>query len=89
VQSGAVKRIIESVKAIKKQNEPAALSEKRRYASELEIAAIYGVSVRTLRKWRLFGRGPVFYKLGRCVRYDVAEVDRYVRSTGSTPAEAR
>jgi hypothetical protein len=64
----------------------AAIAQKRRYATDTEIAEIYGVSVLTLRKWRLFGRGPRFYKIGRSVKYDIDEVERYVRSTGSVRA---
>jgi hypothetical protein len=68
----------------------AAIVQRRRYASDIEIAAIYGVQVRTLRKWRLFGRGPRWYKVGRSVRYDIDEVEQYVRATASGPAlEAR
>ncbi|MGD1096790.1 MAG: DNA-binding protein [Bryobacteraceae bacterium] len=57
------------------------VQQRRRYASDIEIANTYGVSVLTLRKWRLFGRGPTFYKLGRAVRYDIDEVEQFVRAT--------
>jgi hypothetical protein len=70
-------------------NHTPTIAQQRRYAADVEIAEIYRISVRTLRRWRLFGRGPRWYKVGRCVRYDVDEVEQYVRSTGSTHAEAR
>jgi hypothetical protein len=58
----------------------------RRYATDCQIAEIYEISVLTLRRWRLFGKGPTTYKIGRCVRYDLAEVEQYVRSTASDAA---
>ena len=36
---------------------------------EQEVAERLGVSVRTIQHWRLVGGGPVFIKVGRCVRY--------------------
>ena len=42
----------------------------RRYLSELEVAARYGLSVKTLQKWRSSdSTGPVFAKFGRKVAY--------------------
>ncbi len=38
--------------------------------NEREAAAVVGCSVALLRKWRLFGEGPTYIKLGRrLVRY--------------------
>ena len=36
---------------------------------EQDVADRLGVSVRTVQHWRLVGGGPVFIKVGRCVRY--------------------
>lgn len=36
---------------------------------EGEVAAALGVCVRTVQSWRVRGEGPVFRKVGRCVRY--------------------
>ena len=48
-----------------------------------------GLSRRTLEKWRWLGGGPVFRKLGRAVRYDVADLDAFVEQgkRSSTSAE--
>jgi predicted DNA-binding transcriptional regulator AlpA len=53
---------------------------------ENEVSARLGLSVRTLQKWRLEGRGPRFVKLGNAVRYDPADLDLFVRegARGST-----
>jgi predicted DNA-binding transcriptional regulator AlpA len=46
--------------------------------TECEASAALGLSVRTLQKWRLCGRGPRFLKLGSAVRYDPADLDRFI-----------
>ena len=52
----------------------------RRMVSEVAIETRYGISRRTLQRWRLQGRGPRFYKLGRIVRYDLRDVEAWVNS---------
>jgi helix-turn-helix protein len=47
--------------------------------NEYEAADVLALSVRTLQKFRVTGRGPAFHKLGRAVRYDMAEIERFVR----------
>ena len=42
-----------------------------------EAAAHLGLSKSTLDKLRCFGGGPRFYKLGRAVIYDVADLDAW------------
>jgi predicted DNA-binding transcriptional regulator AlpA len=56
----------------------------KRFISETEFEAIYGIPKSTLQKWRLFGRGPVFRKFGlRAVRYDVNEVESWIKALPS------
>lgn len=43
-----------------------------------EVSAYLKVPVETLRKWRTQGHGPPAAKLGRHLRYDKDEVDRWV-----------
>jgi len=45
-----------------------------RFIDDNDSAERLGVSVKTLRRWRLLGRGPRWYKLGRAVRYSVADL---------------
>src|SRR5262245_27731515 len=47
---------------------------------ELALANRLGVSRSTLQSWRYSGRGPRFIKLGRMVRYRVADVDAYLNA---------
>jgi predicted DNA-binding transcriptional regulator AlpA len=60
--------------------------------NEREVAQFYGVSVATIRRWRLFRRGPKFLKIGASVRYKPADVCSWLasRPTGGEhdPVEA-
>jgi predicted DNA-binding transcriptional regulator AlpA len=40
-----------------------------------------GLSVATLRAWRLKGKGPRFVRFGRAVRYLAADVERFVEAS--------
>jgi predicted DNA-binding transcriptional regulator AlpA len=52
---------------------------------ETEVAAILGVSLRTLRRWRANGDGPPWQKLGvKWVRYPRAGVTEWQRGTART-----
>jgi len=47
----------------------------------VEQAAKYlGLATSTLNKWRCCGDGPTFLKLGRSVRYRVADLDQYLEN---------
>ena len=48
--------------------------------SEMEMARKLGVSVRTLQRWRVEGRGPKFVKIGKLVRYQEGAAATYVES---------
>lgn len=55
-----------------------------------QAASYLGVSAATLAKWRVFGGGPRYRKLGRVVVYDPAELEQWVeaRSRTSTSPDA-
>lgn len=46
---------------------------------ENELAARWGLSVKTLRRWRQEQLGPVFCKLGARVTYLISEVEAFER----------
>lgn len=52
----------------------------KRLITEREFEALYGIKASTLRRWRLVGKGPLYHKLHGAVRYDVAEVEAWVKS---------
>ena len=58
---------------------------------EHAVARFFGVSVATVRRWRWLKIGPVFRKIGSCVRYERAALESYLRSlpTGGGQPEAR
>ena len=45
---------------------------------ERAAAKMIGCSVALMRKWRLFGEGPAFFKLGRLVRYSHEDLDAFL-----------
>lgn len=46
---------------------------------ENELATRWGLSVKTLRRWRQESLGPVFCKLGARVTYLISEVEAFER----------
>lgn len=48
--------------------------------TERETAELLRISVQLLRKWRASGTGLKHKKLGKCVRYSLDEVKRYLSS---------
>jgi len=43
------------------------------YLTEGELAAHWNISPRTLQRWRLERKGPNFVRIGRCIRYRLAD----------------
>ena len=51
----------------------------------VDMAAEYlGLSVSTLNKWRCYGEGPKFIKMGRAIRYRLSDLDKYIESRQSS-----
>jgi hypothetical protein len=46
--------------------------------NENQAAAFLNCSLGLLRKWRLFGQGPRYRKIGRLVRYTHADLTEFV-----------
>ena len=42
--------------------------------TEAELAERWGISTRTLQRWRRDGRGPDFLRIGRRVIYPLADI---------------
>lgn len=55
--------------------------------NEHAVAEVLGVSVATVRRWRLLQKGPKFLKLGALVRYRADDVTAWLESrpTGGEP----
>ncbi len=52
----------------------------RRVLSEMELAQRWGVSPKTLQRWRTEGRGPHYLKLSKRVTYPLEVVTAYEHS---------
>lgn len=57
--------------------------------TETELATRWGLSVKTLRRWRQEHLGPVFCKLGARVTYLVSEVEAFERRVSRHSTFAR
>ena len=68
-----------------------ALSRKR-LVNERRAAEILGLQVKTLQEWRTSGKGCPFVKIGRAVRYSLADLDDFIAKNtvqSTTEADAR
>jgi hypothetical protein len=74
----------ESGSAISENPNPAHLP--RRLVSTKELSAIWGTPESTLRYWRCAEVGPPYVKLGGRIKYDLADVELYVRANKRMPS---
>lgn len=51
----------------------------RRVLTETELANRWGISPKTLQRWRTEGRGPHYMKLSKRVTYPLDEITEYER----------
>ena len=58
----------------------------RRLVSTKELSEIWGVPESTLRYWRCAEMGPPYVKLGGRIKYDLADVEHYVRANKRMPS---
>jgi Helix-turn-helix domain len=59
---------------------------KRQLVSTKELSEIWGVPESTLRYWRCAKIGPTYVKLGGRIKYDLADVESYVRANKRMPS---
>lgn len=59
--------------------------------NERELADRWGLSPRTLQRWRVEGRGPSYLKLGGRISYRLSDIEAYeerqLRLSAHEPAE--
>ena len=55
-----------------------------------EAAHFLGIRPQTLAAWVVRRQGPPFIRVGRCARYRLADLERWIetRTVGQVPAEA-
>jgi hypothetical protein len=52
----------------------------KRFVSDVEIEATFGINRRTLQNWRVLGRGPAYRKFGSAVRYDLPDIEAWIET---------
>ena len=57
--------------------------------NEKQTAEALGLSVKTLRSWRLRGVQLPYIKLGKSVRYRVSEIEAYLEANTQAPREVQ
>jgi excisionase family DNA binding protein len=62
---------------------------KRSLVSTVEVADQLDVSTKTVEYWRMTGTGPPYHRVGRHVRYDQADVDRWLADHFVVPGDHR
>ena len=70
-------------------NRPHQDAVQRIAVDENELATRWGLSVKTLRRWRQQSLGPVFCKLGARVTYLISEVEAFERRVSRNSTFAR
>jgi len=68
------------------------MTDQKKYLTAEDVSALTGLSVETLAQWRSQRRGIPYLKIGRAVRYDLADVHAYLegcRVSVSDPQERR
>ncbi len=48
-----------------------------RHLNQIELSRRWGISHRTLERWRSLGQGPTYVKIGGRVVYRLEDVERY------------
>jgi hypothetical protein len=54
--------------------------------STKELSKMWNMPESTLRYWRCAGIGPIYVKLGGRIKYDLADVEAYVRANKRKPS---
>ena len=54
--------------------------ETKKMISAKELAVRWGISIKTLRKWRSLGKGPRFYKISGHASYKVEDIEEFEES---------
>jgi predicted DNA-binding transcriptional regulator AlpA len=63
--------------------DPPARGTLLRLLNDRQVADFLGVSLATVRRWRLLGQGPRYLKLGASCKYKVSDVAAWLESRPS------
>lgn len=65
------------------------MEQQEHFVNDVEAAKIISASPQTLRNWRHIGRGPVYSKRGKMVRYKVKDLLDFMNAGRIDPQAAR
>jgi hypothetical protein len=74
-----VKKLVSNVQPGRKVTRPFPNVATRIAIDENELSQRWGLSVKTLRRWRQEKLGPIFCKMGARVTYLITEIEAYER----------
>ena len=49
--------------------------------TDKEAAKFLGIGLSTLRNWRCQCKGPVYLRMGRAIRYCLADLEKFIESS--------
>lgn len=75
----------QSVTCFRLIESPSAMSILPTTLSEADVAALLGMAVKTLRNWRVEGKGPIYTKPSRVVVYLPDDVTAYLNACRRAP----
>jgi predicted DNA-binding transcriptional regulator AlpA len=82
-RANATRREVSSGNALPKRQTPAPEDLPARFLNEHEVARLCSMSVASVRRWRLFRKGPPFVKFGAAVRYRRQDLEKWLSSQES------
>ena len=50
-----------------------------------EVSEAFGISEHTLAKWRVAGAGPIYIRVGSCIRYRLSDLEEWLQSRERKP----
>lgn len=59
----------------------------KRLVKSREAAAILGISESGLAKWRMEGKGPRYYKIGKLISYSVRDLEEFMERSIVEPRQ--
>jgi hypothetical protein len=62
------------------------LAMDKKFINTKELSTLLDIPEGTLRQWRCSGVGPSWHKMRRSVRYDKAEVERFIHQSERFPS---
>ena len=56
-----------------------------KYLNQIQLARRWGLSPRTLERWRWLKKGPVFMRIGGAIRYSIDDIEAFENAQRRQP----